>query len=157
MLAIVKTQMVINDDAGAKSQRSNWTPSGFGTAVTVDGNGDARTFYEHGRRADDATLADVLGRAGNARLRNAWQQFEVASQTFCRRVRRLPMRERLPAARPQIDRGDETVAGSGVEAGEEAFRPPENSDGELSAVGADIGVVADDGRAETGGSIGQTL
>ena len=77
------------------------------------------------------------------------QQLEIAAQPRMRRVGRgLPVGERLAVAAAQVDRGDQPVAGLGVEAGQQPPGAAEDRDRQLAAIGADVGVTADDRHAK---------
>ena len=60
----------------------------------------------------------------------------------------VPIGERLAVAPAEIDRGDQPIAGMGVETGQEPAGAAENGDRKLAAVGAHIGVAADDRDGE---------
>ncbi len=71
--------------------------------------------------ADDAALADILGGARQPGFGDQRQQLDIAAQPLMRRVGRgFPVRERLAVAAAQIDRGDQAIAGLGIEAGQAA-------------------------------------
>ncbi len=121
----------------------------LGHARDVDARADARAFREHHRGADDPALRDVLGRRGKAGLRKGRQQREVRAQPRPWRVRsRLPVRERLAIAAAQIDRCYQVIAGACIKRREKPLGAAEDGDRELPAVGAGIGVAADDRNAE---------
>ena len=131
------------------SQRSSATPAGGSIASRSMSIANAGAFGQHRGGAGDAALADVLGGVGEAALGDLGQQLEVRAQPLARRVeRRLPVVKRLAIGAAQIDRRDERVAGPRVEAGQKSLScAAEDRDGELDAVGAQIGVAADDRHA----------
>ena len=131
------------------SQRSSGTPSGFGTRVTSIAHANARAFRQHHRGADDAALGNVLGRDGETVLGDRRQQREVGTQPRRRRIgRSFPVGERLAIAAAQVDGRDQPVRGPRIERREQPFGAAEDRDRELPAIGAGIGVAADDRHAD---------
>ena len=67
---------------------------GLRNRLKVDVDADAGAFGKHGRGADNAALADILGGAGQACFRDQRQQFQVTSQAGMRRIGRgFPVRK----------------------------------------------------------------